>query len=118
MIRNSTIGCYYIEVKCAPQNSHLTSAKLSSASDTGMKYFLITMILVLSLGGCGGSAPPQPPANQDMAEFRQAQQECIQFASSIYPPLMRSNGPGFETDLNDVPRLKAVNECLYAKGYN
>jgi hypothetical protein len=83
-----------------------------------MKYFLIPVILLLCLGGCGGSAPQQPPAPQDMAEFRQAQQECIQFASNIYPPRMRSNGPGFETDLNDVPRLKAVNECLYAKGYN
>lgn len=81
-----------------------------------MKYFLVTMILLLSLAGCGGSAPPPP--DQEMSEFRQAQLECMRLASNIYPPLMRSNGPGFQTDLNDVPRLKAVNECLYAKGYN
>ncbi len=83
-----------------------------------MKYFWITTILLFSLGGCGGTALQQPPVNQAMDEFRKAQQDCIEFASSIYPPRMRSNKPGFETDLNDVPRLKAVNECLYTKGYN
>ena len=83
-----------------------------------MNRAFFTMIMLLSLAACGGYSPPPPSSDQEMDQFRQAQQECMQFASNIYPPLMRSNGPGFATDLNDIPRLKAVNECLYAKGYN
>ncbi len=76
------------------------------------------MILLLSLGRLRRVDPSRLLQIRIWPNSGKLNWSVYELASNIYPPLMRSNGPGFETDLNDVPRLKAVNECLYAKGYN
>jgi hypothetical protein len=80
--------------------------------------FVVTVLSALLLTGC---AAEWSRPNTTLAEYNAGRRECGQEAWRQYPENWgRGSGQNYEAarrDKNEVPRIRAYETCMTAKGY-